>query len=135
VQSCCVSLAVVSSLCVSFGCGPGQYSILGFQLKGLGFSKIILVSSWCKVRFNGWHFLCLQAWCLLQSFDLVELENDLLVRNSDLHKLHILCTRVCCRHHAWCNTGDHSEYTHQVVSSAAGYIAVTFYLCTIKLVA
>jgi len=51
VQSCCVSLVVVSSLCVSFGCGPGQYSILGFQLKGLGLSKIILVSSWCKLRF------------------------------------------------------------------------------------
>jgi hypothetical protein len=52
VQSCCVSLVVVSSLCVSFGCGPGQYSILGFQLKGLGFSKTILVSSsWWKVRF------------------------------------------------------------------------------------
>jgi hypothetical protein len=72
---------------------------------------------------------------LLLSFDLVELENYLFVSNSELHKLHILCTRVCCRHLAWCNTGDHSEYTDQVVSSAAGYITVTFYLCTIKLVA
>ncbi len=67
---------------------------------------------------------------LLQSFDLVELENDLFVSNSELHKLHILCTRVCCRHHAWCNTGDdHSEYT-----TSGSLLSCWLYHCNFLLV-